>query len=239
MTLLQLVYLGLSIIMTLILFGMGFNAMNQTFEGETLKRKKVLLVIGLSIWHIYLFLVAKSGFIQDLSFPPRFALTMILPAFIFTGIFITKNRNNAWITKIPTSHLFFFQSFRILVESLFALSFIEGLLHKEVTIHGYNFDMIYAITVLIVGFIAFRSKTPNLKLIKAWNYLGLLVIASIIFVFMTTIYAPGLYGADAPLMPIEATQYPYVLIAGYLMPVAVFIHVLSIAQLNRMRKKSK
>jgi hypothetical protein len=33
------------------------------------------------------------------------------------------------------------------------------------------------------------------------------------------------------------TTYPFILVAGFLMPTAVFIHFLSIAQLNKMGKK--
>ena len=149
---------------------------------------------------------------------------------------VYKNRNSDWIVNISPSKLFFFQSFRILVELIFVASVVAGLLHKEASIEGYNFDMAYAFTVLIVGFIAFKGNSNNLKLVRAWNYVGLLVLASVIFVFMSTIYKPELYGGSAPLIPMEALTYPYVLVAGFLMPLAVFVHVLSIAQLNRLVK---
>ena len=236
MTLLQLGYFGLMVIVTIIAISFGFTAINKTFETDKAAKKKRLLVIGLIVWHTYIYLMASSGFIYTLSFPPRFALTMIIPSFIFTGVFVSRNRKSDWILNLPTSKLFFFQSFRILVELLFVASVSIGLLHKEASIEGYNYDMVYALTVPIVGYIAFSRKTPNLKLVRIWNYVGLAVLATVIFVFMTTIYRPQMYGATEPMMPLEATTYPYVLVAGFLMPIAVFIHVLSIAQLNRLIK---
>lgn len=231
---LQFGYVGLTIATCVFLLILGFNTISKSFPEEKAKRKKTILVIALVLWQLYIYLITTSGFIKTLEFPPRFALSMIIPSFIFTGIFVARNSQKDWLMNIQPSTLFFFQSFRILVEVLFAASVTAGILHKEASIHGYNFDMIYAATIPIVGFLIFGLKHMSLRVIRAWNYLGLLVIASIIFVFMTTIYAPGMYGSEEALLPIEALTYPYVLVAGFLMPVAVFIHVLSIAQLNRL-----
>lgn len=233
---LQLAYIGLTLAVLLIIGSFGFTAIDQTFTPERRNKKKRLIIIGLIAHQLYIFLITSSGFIQDFSFPPRFAITLIFPAFIFTGIFVYRSRNADWLMNLPTKKLFFFQSFRILVELIFVASVVTGFLHKEASIEGYNFDMIYAFTVLLIGFIAFKGKSNNLRLVKAWNYVGLLVLASVIFVFMSTIYLPELYGASEPIMPIAGLTYPYVLVAGFLMPIAVFVHVLSIAQLRRLIK---
>ena len=236
MTLLQFGYFSLMVIVTIILIYFGFTAIDKTFTPQKAGKKKRFLIVGLLLWHTYIYLIASSGFIYTLSFPPRFVLTMIIPSFIFTGVFILRNRKNAWILNLPTRQLFLFQSFRILVEFLFVASVSVGILHKEASIEGYNYDMAYALIVPVIGFIAFYGKNQNLKLVRFWNYVGLVVLASVIFVFMTSIYRPEIYGASSPLLPLKATTYPYVLVAGFLMPVAVFIHVLSIAQLNRIIK---
>lgn len=230
---LKLAYLGLTLVMSFTLIFIGFYAINSTFNSDKRARKKALVVTGVIGFNLYIYLVTIFGFIQTLSFPPRFALTMILPAFLFTGVFIYANRNNDWIMSIPKHWLFYIQSFRVLVESIFVASVAAGVLHVEATIEGYNFDMIYALTIPVLGFLIFNRKVLSLRVALLWNYLGLLVIASIIFVFMTTIFVPQMYGSPTPLMPIEGLTYPYVLVAGFLMPAAVFLHALSIAQLKR------
>ena len=100
-------------------------------------------------------------------------------------------------------------------------------------IEGYNFDMIFAFTAPLVAYGVYVKKWFSKKVVLIWNYIGLGILASVIFVFMTVIYKPEIYGSDIPLLPLEAFTYPYVLIAGFLMPVAVFLHVLSIVQLNK------
>lgn len=229
-------YLVLTVGMTLIIGAIGFSTIDKSFDSNKRKSKKTKLVLGLITHQLYIFLITSSGFIQDFSFPPRFALTLILPAFVFTGIFVYRNRNAEWLLNISPSKLFFFQSFRVLVELIFVASVTSGVLHKEASIEGYNYDMVYAFTVLIIGYFAFAKKSLSLRVVWVWNYVGLLVLASVIFVFMSTIYQPELYGASAPLMPMEGLTYPYVLVAGFLMPIAVFVHILSIAQLNRLIK---
>lgn len=234
---LQLGYLTLTLVVCLLLIYFGFSTINKAFDEPKRSKKKALLIGGIIAWQLYLALIGSMDFIQSYAFPPRFFLVMILPAFIFTGVFVYRNSQRNWLLYLPTKQVFFFQSFRILVESLFVASVAQGILHKEASIEGYNFDMVYALTVPIVGLIAFRGSSPNLKLVRAWNYLGLAVLVTVIFVFMTSIYKPELYGATEPLLPLKAMTYPYDLVAGCLMPVAVFMHVLSIAQLNRLIKE--
>lgn len=236
---LKLSYIGLSIIMFIILLYIGNHAINKTaIEPKTKNRNKIYLLIGLSIWQLYLFVLGLSGFLSDYSFPPRFVLLMIIPIFTFIGVFLRKHRKKQWIQAIPPIWLVTYQSFRILIETIFVYTLAAGLLHKNVTIQGYNYDMIFGYTAPIIMIIVYLSKELPKKMLLIWNYLGLLVIIVIIFLFITTIYTPELYGPDTALFPLEFGLYPYVLVPGFLMPSAVFIHVLSIIQLkNRSLKK--
>ncbi|MEQ9090229.1 MAG: hypothetical protein RIE52_04020 [Balneola sp.] len=231
---LKLAFIGLSIIMVIVISLIGSKAINKTTEDSGhAKKKKVKLVGSLLLWHLYIFLVSQTGILQSFDFPPRFVLFLILPVFIFTGIFIYKYRNSEWIQAIPSSWLVYYQSFRIFVETLFVFSVAQGILHANVTIEGYNVDMIFAFTAPLVSLLVYRFKMLSERAIIRWNYLGLIVIASIIFLFNSSIYLPEIYGFDTPLMPIKFTTYPYIIVAGFLMPSAVFMHVLSIVQLKK------
>jgi len=230
---LQLAYVGLSILMTAILILIGLKTINKTFSDKLeVKKKKFLLIVSLVSWHLYVFILASTEFMLDLSFPPRFFLFTILPAFIFIVIFIYKNRNSSWVRNIPSHWLFFYQSFRIGIETLFIFTVAKGILHPNVTIEGYNFDLIYAFTVLVIGLLAFKNFDAYKHIIIWWNYLGLAIIAVIIFLFQSTIYIPEIYGDIEP-FPIEFFNYPYILVPSFLMPSAVFIHILSIVQLRK------
>lgn len=140
---------------------------------------------------------------------------------------------------IPKHWLVFYQSFRILIETIFVYSVAAGILNYHVTIEGYNFDMVFAYTAPIIGFFVYKMKDFNSNIILIWNYLGLAIIASIIFLFMSSIYNPSLFGETNILVPIDMTSYPFTLVAGFLMPSAVFIHVLSIVQINKTKQIKK
>lgn len=94
-------------------------------------------------------------------------------------------------------------------------------------------DMIYALSASVMGTIIYKKGMPTLKLITIWNYLGLTVIASIIFLFITSMYAPQIYGSEVGLLSNQLGTYPFTLVAGFLMPSAVFIHVLSLVQARK------
>ena len=234
---LQLGYIGLTLLINLILLLIGIKAIDKTFvDSSKAKTKKALLLSCLITWQLYIFAIASTGILQNFDFPPKFVLFLILPAYRFTGIFIYINRNNSWIQNIPKQWLVNYQTFRIAVETLLAFSVTAGILHTNVSIQGYNFDMIFAFTAPVVAYMVFQKKTYKANIAILWNFLGLIVIASIIFLFITSIYFPQIYGGEISLISTDFGKYPYVLVPGFLMPSAVFIHILSIVQLTKAPK---
>jgi len=227
---LQFAFLILTLFVNLFLLIIGFKAIELASSQKV--RHKFILVTSLLVWQVYIYVLGSSGLLMSYEFPPRIALAFIFPSFIFTAIFLYKSRKKAWIKHIPESQLVYFQSFRVFVEFLLLFSFFEGIFNQEVTIEGYNFDMIFALSTPIVGYLVFYKQVLSKRFIEVWNYTGLLVLATVIFVFLSSVYKPELFGSENPLLPLEAFSYPYVLIAGFLMPVAVFVHVLSIVQIR-------
>ena len=209
----------------------GFAAINDSSSNP--RRDKTKLLTGLIVWQIFILAVSSSEIIKSYAFPPLFAIAFIIPSFIFTGLFLYINRNNKWIKSIPEHWIIYFQSFRILVETLFVYSLAQGIFNYQVTIEGYNFDMVFAFTAPIIAHLVYNKKVIPRKTLIVWNYAGLAILASVIVLFLTSMYKPEIYGSDAPLLPLEALTYPYVLIAGFLMPTAVFLHILSIIQLAK------
>ena len=227
-------YISLSILTVVLLFLIGNYAISKTFSNQKkVRNKRLILGFGLISWLVYIYLIGVSGFLLNYDFPPRFFIFLVLPAFIFTGIFIYKNRKSEWINNIPKSWLIYFQTFRIGVEVLFVYSISVGLLNKEVTWEGYNFDLLMGISAPLIGLLVFNWKLIPQKIALWWNYLGIFILMSVIFLFVSSLYFPQLYGSETPLLPKSAGSFPSVLIAGFLMPSAIFIHFLSIVQLNR------
>jgi len=227
---LKLAFLGLTLITTLFLIRIGFKTINATSVYR--KWDKLVLIASLILWQLFIYILSSSGALNSYAFPPLFALAFIIPSFLFTGIFLFRNRNKLWIHNIPEHWIIYFQSFRVLVETLFVLALAQGIFNIQVTIEGYNYDMIFALTAPILAYLVYTKKMLPKKLLVNWNYLGLAVLASVIVLFLISMYKPELFGSEIPLLPLDAMTYPYVLIAGFLMPTAVFLHVLSILQIQ-------
>ena len=234
---LQLGYIGLTALMVILVSIMGKKVIDKTVtDDKTRKRKLLLLVGGLILWQLYQLAIGASGFLTDFSLPPRFLFCLVLPAFLFTGIFLTKNRKKAWIMAIPESWLTSIQSFRVLVETLFVYSVSAKVLHPIVTIEGYNFDMFFGASALFMWFFTYKVKVISKPLLISWNYLGIAVLFSVVFLFVSAVYFPSIWG-ETEMMPKAFATAPYVLVAGFLMPVAIFIHILSIIRLKLEIKK--
>lgn len=231
-------YIAFTFVMVLILFFLGKWTIDRSSKNQISKRKYIMtLAIGLLFWHIFVYGIASTGILKDLSFPPKFALLLIMPLFIFTGIFLYKQRHSNWLMVIPPHWLVFYQSPRIIIESLFVASVADGILHKNVTLEGYNYDMFFGISAIVIGTLFFKKFISH-RFVLYWNYIGLLFIAFIIFLFNATIYTPHIFGDNTLPMPSEFANFPYVLVAGFLMPTAVFIHVLSITQYYKLHNPS-
>jgi len=234
----QLGYILLSLTMFFILIA-GYSYALKTAEVSPQKRKKKLtfITVVLLAWFGYTYTLATSGVFQNLDLPPRFVVFLIIPAFTFIGITVYRLRNSGVLTAIPPSWLIYYQSFRIVIESLFVATVGIGVLHPEVTFKGYNFDIIFALTAPFVAYLVFSRNALPQKAALYWNYLGLAVIASIIFLFLTTTYLPSLYGSSTSMINTEFLDFPYPLVPAFLMPSAVFVHTLSIVQLRKLSKE--
>ncbi|MTI31393.1 hypothetical protein E1171_11275 [Cytophagales bacterium RKSG123] len=123
-----------------------------------------------------------------------------------------------------------------MVEIVILCSFFAGILPKAATFEGYNFDIIMGITAPIMGVFAQKNGSQSYKWILAWNILGLVTLAIVVFIVISASYFPEVWGSKEPLVSTQFTHFPITLLPGFIMPSAVFMHVLSIMIL---RKKIK
>lgn len=121
-----------------------------------------------------------------------------------------------------------FQSFRIWVEFLLLGAHLKGLASEEPTMAGYNFDILVPISGLILAFLVYKQKILSEKWVITWNVMGLCILASVVFIFITLGVFPAIWGYET-----KFGDMPYPLVAGFFMPVAVMVHVFSMVQVRR------
>ncbi len=223
---------GFALLLTLLLV-LLLTGLSRAGVPATQRRKYVRNTAAIAaLWLMYVATLAGTGFLRDFSPPPRIALFLILPAFAFIAYFFFSKKFDDLIRGIPPAWPVYLQTFRIGVELLILGIYLQGLAPVEPTLEGYNFDILAGLTAPVVGYFGFQRKLAPRWMLKLWNYLGLILLANVVGIFMSLILKPALWGyAEIPVRP-EFGAMPYMLIPAVFMPLAFFLHCFSLAQLR-------
>ena len=181
----------------------------------------------------YLFILSSNMVLVDYGMPPRFPIFLVIPIFTFFIFFFIKNRQNEYIQSIPIHWTIFYQSFRIIAEILLFSTFIKGIIPIEATFEGFNYDIAIGISALLLGFLVYRTGDKYITFLRLWNILGIVMILIVAMIIATNIYQPQIWGYEHPSVQKEFVQLPYLLIPGFLAPSAIFVHLISLIQLNK------
>ncbi len=193
-------------------------------DQKKLLKRYVLILLG---WGIYLFSLEQSGLLMNFSLPPRIPLLVVFPA-IFLGIYLSGRASfSSALDRIPPHLIIYFQSFRILVELLIYGAFLNGILPQQVTFEGTNMDIIVGVSAIPVAIMVHKRKLSRRALLS-WNVVSLMILAVTAGTFVYTFYTISLSTEN-----MRFVTFPYLLLAAVLLPIAVFLHVISIRQLQR------
>ena len=197
------------------------------FSRATQSKKWIFLFIGgFAIWSIYLFLLGQFDVLRVMTLPPRMPMLVILPAFLLIIFTVGSSHFGKLLERIPRHQIIYAQSFRVAVELLIFQSFVEGLLPERVTFDGINFDILVGATALIIGFLAQKNMIGK-KIILGWNILGLGILSVTVYSFLSYFY---FMPHDPSVNVLAIMQLPFMYLPGFLMPLAVFFHMISIKQ---------
>lgn len=223
----SLVYIGISRVAS--------KSISDAQKSKQFHTRALLVLIG---WLTYVSVMSMTGVFATVSMPPRIPLLLILPCFGFMAWFFRSGRFDDIIAATPQSWLVYTQAFRIPVELLLLASYMEGLIPRAGTFEGYNFEIVTAITALLVGYFGVTRKILPNSIVLLWNYFGLVTLTIVVFIFISHAFFPGIYTNPEPLLIETFGAFPYTLLAGFLMPLAVFMHVFSITKIRRDRKNA-
>lgn len=188
-----------------------------------------LIIIFSSVW-------ALSGLMSDFSnFPFNFAPVLFLPLITVVALMFNASLGEV-LRRIPPHRIIQLQSFRIFVELLLWVLFIDELLPKQMTFEGRNFDIIAGITAPVVAYLAAKNRLSNTVLI-VWNFAGLALLANIVTVAILSTPSPIRVFFEEPANTIVA-YFPISLLPGILVPLAYTLHLFSLKQLFAAKRKA-
>jgi hypothetical protein len=230
------------IALTLIFLGWFLILVYRSARRIGLSEKDIMktawgLGIGLIVWLAVLSIGGISGFFGDFTaMPPRMLIVVLIPLITIIWI-ITRPATQALITGIPPAQILYMQSFRIVVELLLWMLFLQNLLPERMTFEGSNWDIIAGVTGPVVGFLFSRNHlSPHF--VKVWNVVGLLLLINIVTIAILSAPLPIRVFMDDPANTIVMT-FPAIWLPGFLVPLAYTLHIISWKQMSLQKQTSR
>jgi len=223
------------VVITVVFFYLLYNefkvALPLTTLSESQQKSFLKTFLGVLIgWAVIVSALSISGIMGKFEiFPFNIGPLLVLP--LIAAIMFTFSRAlREVLPHIHPARIIRLQVFRVFVEILLWLLFIDNLLPIQMTFEGQNFDVLSGLTAPVIAFLAFRNKLPNRVLI-IWNFVCLYALINIVTVAVLSMPTPFRYFMNEPSNTIVA-QFPISWLPTFLVPLAYTLSFISIRQLT-------
>jgi hypothetical protein len=226
------------ILVTIVYFALLFKQLKLALSRssfEAARKRKIFngSLIGLIGWTIFISVLSLIGFFTDFSsLPPKIAIVLVVPFVVIVWISTTRTVKEL-LMLIPEKNLVALQSFRIFVEILLWMLFLENVIPVQMTFEGRNFDVVVGLSSIIIYVLLNRKKISRIGLM-IWNVVSLLILANIVIVALLSTPMPFRYFMNDPANTIIA-YFPFVFLPGLLVPLAYGLHILSLKQVASLK----
>ena len=227
------------ILLPLLYYGLFLKALRSGLAKTNFipsKRKRIFYgaVIALSGWTILISILSITGIILDFStVPPKLFIVLIIPFVSILVITFTKTSKEI-LDVIPTHHIIRLQSFRMVVEILLWILFIQNLLPVQMTFEGRNFDILAGLSAPFIAYLC-RAKKLHRSIALLWNVICLGLLMNIVIIAVLSMPTPFRVFMNEPSNTIVA-HFPFVFLPGLLVPLAYGLHFFSLRQLMNKNK---
>jgi hypothetical protein len=228
--------------MTSTLF-LGFVALMTTFVVAAIDRyinRRIALGVlaGLVVWFLYAGLMAHFGILSNSEIRPPGIAFIVGPVLLFLIFFVVRPSAGArGVLAFPLWLILGTQCFRVGVELFLHQLWIEGLIPKMLTFGGANVDIYVGLSAPLIAWLSIRGRW-GLKLAGVWNILGLFALLNVVIRAVLT--APGPLNLIHTGVPDRMIgTFPFLLIPGFFVPLAVVLHLLAIRAISsRLRTEN-
>lgn len=230
---LLLIQLGF-VVTTIGCYSFFFLVLRQSIRASNFsitKQKRVFIgclaaIIG---WTIVISVLSLMGFFNNFqTIPPRQMIVLIVP--LITIIWAIRTDTGREIIKHSSIHsVIYLQTFRIAVEFLLWMLFLQDLVPVQLTLEGKNFDILSGLTAPFIGLLLARRALPRFAAIF-WNFVCLGLLINIVSMAILSMPTPFRVFLNDPANTIVAT-FPVIWLPGLLVPLAYGLHFYSLQQL--------
>ncbi len=197
-----------------------------------------LLLFLLPMWIFLQAIIALGGFYADFtSFPPRLVLFAIFPALILILVYFLFFRAS-FVDRLPLQTLTLLHILRVPVEIVLLWLFLAGQVPQMMTFEGRNFDIASGLLSPVVYWLVFRRDRIRRGLLAAYNVLGLVLLANIVWIAALSVPSPlQQLNLDQPNRAV--LYFPYIWLPAIIVPIVLFAHLASLWKLFRERSEKR
>ncbi len=194
-------------------------------------RKKFMrrMMATLLVWAFFVSGWSLSGTMSDFSIFPFNMMPVIVIPIIVLVVFLSSKILRQALAHIPQANIVRLQSFRFFVEVFLWMLFIQHLLPIQMTFEGSNFDILAGLTAPVIAIFAYRGRMSKAGLMT-WNVLCLGLLLNIVITAILSTPSPWRVFMNEPANYI-VTYFPISWLPGFLVPLAYYLHFLSMKQL--------
>jgi len=182
---------------------------------------------GLGAWALVWGALAGSGVLGQFDRrPPPFLF--LLPSVLVACVLLARSRLGAALARLPLWTLVAVQAFRLPLELLLARAASDGVAPPEMTLHGYNFDILTGLSAIAVAWVVRRRPAP--LLVGAFSALGLTLLTVVLVIAVAGTPMLHAFGGGAHLNTWVA-WFPFVYLPTVLVPMALVTHLVTLRAL--------
>lgn len=192
------------------------------------------VMLAITVWVALLGFLSLQGFFANFkSLPPRILPALLVP--LVAGIVCLRSVSGRdLLARTPLHWPIYLQSFRIVMEIILWLLFLQHRAPAIMTFEGRNVDILVGLTAIPVGYLCFVRKAWPARVAFWWNVASILILLNVVVHAQLSTPSPlRVFVTDPSLTFIG--YWPYILLPGFLVPLAWLGHAASLIQLSRAR----
>lgn len=221
----------------LLLYGLQYALEKVAWKSSDKKKVLLFTMIGLATWFTFTGILAANGFFTQFdAIPPRFII-LILPPLVLLAILGFSAKFSQLLTFVLPAWLIHIQAFRIVMEIILWLTFLDAIIPVQMTFEGKNFDILVGLTAPIIAYFCFQRKSWPTTIAFIWNLAGLGLLINIVVISILSAPTPFRVFMNEPANTFVA-YLPFVWLPAFVVPIAMWMHVFSLKQLLRAKSKS-
>lgn len=187
---------------------------------------------AIAAWAVILAVLGLRGFfLRTEGLPPRFAMVLGLPVLAIIVVFSTAS-GRRWVDRADAASLTLLHIVRIPVELGLFVLFVYGAIPGLMTFEGRNFDVLSGLTAMPVYWFGYRRAILRPPVLIAWNIACLGLLANIVVnAILSVPFDLQTQAFDQPNVAI--LFFPYVWLAGIIVPLVLLSHLACLRLLIR------